>query len=188
MHFPHLFTPLIKCSSQKYANWGTTLATQQSQGDRNKWLHAEIKHRLWHLNPTRTVTLNMWLAMKSQRVKPATPSQYNSTPHQSRQETKNTDTDKKKTQKSDGHQRQQALTHRATWEQWIHVLQTQNCLAAVIQNLQQKGEIIQKEQWEEQQWGLRGWTAAVSSEVCVWGGVGRKEGVHHSKTEAPWEH
>lgn len=31
-------------------------------------------------------------------------------------------------------------THRATWEQWIHVLQTQSCLAAVIQNLQQKGE------------------------------------------------
>lgn len=33
-----------------------------------------------------------------------------------------------------------AFMHRATWEQWIHVLQTQNCLAAVIQNLQQKRE------------------------------------------------
>lgn len=26
----------------------------------------------------------------------------------------------------------------------------------MIQNLQQKGEIIQKEQWEEQQWGFVG--------------------------------
>lgn len=50
------------------------------------------------------------------------------------------DKTKKKQQKTDDHQWQQAFTRRATWEQWIHVLQTQNCLAAVIQNLQQKGE------------------------------------------------
>lgn len=68
----------------------------------------------------------------------------------------------------------------ATWEQWIHVLQTQNCLAAVIQNLQQKGEIIQKEQWEEQQWGLCGGTAAGSSEV----GGGR---FTIAEQKVPWE-
>lgn len=72
-------------------------------------------------------------------------------------------------------------THKATWEQWIHVLQPQNCLAAVIQNLQQKGEYYPGRA-EGRALGV------VGKQQLFFRGVGTQEGIYHSNTEVSWEY
>lgn len=73
-------------------------------------------------------------------------------------------------------------TRTATWEQRIHVLQTQNCLAAVPQNLQQKGGRLTGRsggQSSGELWGI----SSCSSEAWR-----TQEGRYHSNTEVSWEY